>query len=437
LRRELFAVGRALLSQAADARRQARISGTAVNSETALNATNADLRRKNAALAAELAAQAEQLNTAHAGQIAELAAVAGAEKANVLAQLNAARDEALALSVKLESAHLALELMEEKFQELEREHNELTSETLPNLQKDKEDLVALVGEEFTRAETFSADVSRKLRRSSYAIIAAAAACAVAVLMPLFAMNAWETKSRELKNTYAEKVELVETQLAVAQRERAAAQEQSHGLQTALAQTGEERQSWRAKAAELQTLLRQAREETARVKAASIARDAEFARLQTTTQTQAAELEQLRAANSRTVNATYSPAPADGHYNEVSGIDEWMRAAKAPKPASDAFAALPADADETIDDDAAAFPSKNGAMIELKTVTVRRGEGLSQVLWRACGRSTPKLVAQVARYNRLGNDSRGTPRLRVGQEIKVPAPCPARQCCRNEKAEEWF
>ncbi|GHV18810.1 hypothetical protein AGMMS49959_01650 [Planctomycetales bacterium] len=424
LRRSVLANDRAFIEQAGETRRWRQTADEALDDAAAVAALNADLQRENAVWARQAAAATEALNDAAAinadlqhentlltrqaaastwkmeSQYVDQLAGLSAEFEATAARLAQTEAENSAMNMKLETVNLAMEVMNERYEELEREYNVLTNETVPNLQKDKEDLVTLVGDEFSRAEEYGRAISVKSRRSSYAIVAAAAACVAVAITPFFAMSAWETKERELKNAYAEKIEVVEERLAAENQQLLALRDERNHWQAALEQTGAERQTWRQRATNLQTELRSSREEIAQLKEIGAAREVALTRWQEAAQKHEAPAE--------------TPVANSEHYNGISGIDEWLDSSRRQSVLTTRAepALVAADADDAL--------TASVGMVEMKTVIVRRGEGLSQVLWRVCGRNNPKLVAQVARYNRLHADAKGNPVLKVGQEIRVPS-----------------
>ena len=344
-----------------------------------LRAGNEELRRENA----EITARAEE-NAAHAEDSAKILELSG---------------ELAAMQGRLENTETDKQALSSRVEELERERNILVNETVPNLQKDKEDLVRMVGEEVERADEYNNVISLKSRRLSYALSMAAAACVAVVLVPVFSMNRLETKEMELKDVYGQKVAQVEATRTVWEKERATLHARLQTLQTNVKSSSQkletERQQWRGQLTALQTALRTSKQELA------------------VSQSQLAELK--AAAENRTVMASADTAAtlqggsAGTQYNDVKGVEEWRnRQAVTLPPDNTAKDAAP----KTV-------LAAAGASADVKTVKVRRGEGLSQLLWRVCGKSSPEMVAKVTAFNRLKTDRRGNPLLQVGQEIRLP------------------
>lgn len=285
------------------------------------------------------------------------------------------------LHEKIASNEAAQQVVENRHQELQRDYNILQNETLPNLQSDKDDLVALVGEEIARAEQYDNIISLKSRRASYATTLAAAACVMMVLMPIFAWNNYDTKKMELTAQADAMMAQAEGLRKTLENERALLHDKVQAMQTALKKADSEKKAWASQMATLQTE-RQDYE------------------------TRLAKLQNVENKLTDDVKALHGNA-AVVQYNEVLGVREWQQqhAKNTATPANNRLTKN----EKTITD---------GKVTE-RVAKVKRGEGLSQLLWRVYGRSSPELVQQIAKHNHLPLDARGNPTLQIGQEIRLP------------------
>lgn len=275
----------------------------------------------------------------------------------------------------------------ERLEELQLEYNILTSEVLPGLQADKEELVEFVGEESDRCIQLQTVAAQRARRSSYSIAIAAAACLMMVLTPAFS---WHNQEIErLKNEEAYGTRLAQAE-SVQQALRAERNDINNRLQSVQAQYNQEREEWSARLVAL-------------TEGGSGVPDS-----------------QVRAVKTSDGGA-YDPAlfdmpPTTGndggakatHYNGITNVDEWRltqdtRTVREPGE-------QPEDKVAVVVNNADAY----------KTVKVRRGEGLSQVLWRVYGNSSPEMLRHVAKLNKLSTDKRGNPSLQMDQQLKLPA-----------------
>ena len=101
--------------------------------------------------------------------------------------VSAAEERCLAATSELQSVN-------DRLARLQREHNILSTETLPNLHKDKNDLVQLLEEQTVEQQTLQEGLSASGRRLALSYTLAAAASFLMVLMPV--LHLIHTKNRE-------------------------------------------------------------------------------------------------------------------------------------------------------------------------------------------------------------------------------------------------
>lgn len=280
--------------------------------------------------------------------------------------------------------------LHEELGKLQLQYNILSTETVPNLQRDKEELVALVGEEIARGGELQEVAARRSRRMSYCITLAAAACVMLVLMPVIAMNRNETHRLEQEARLA-------TQLAQAQNVQEAIElernELKHRLQAVRAEFSREKQAWQAQLTDLSRQLGQAQ--------IMLTTDA------TPVRTGAGDFDP-RLFDMQAVDGPVTGE--NGNYNRVVGVERWRQQQEQRQVTESTTAREQRTQNVT--------PPVSEAE-KYRIVKVRRGEGLSQVLWREYRASSPEMIQQVSKLNNLSFDRRGNPILLLDQELKLP------------------
>lgn len=299
----------------------------------------------------------------------------------------------------------ALHAARVEIEELEREFNILRTEKVPNLMQDKEDLVRFV-EEQSRDETLlRANISRHRNHARLGYASAAAAVFLAVLSPVvhWANTASEKEAlRQREESLVAQIQQGRRLLTARDTEISALnanwQEKIGSLQE-LAKV--ERSAWEKRNQELASLCKVRGEELDRLKenATSIAA--------------AAPASSSASAQPASSEQATSDRPADLQRNEIRGVGEWLARANARTAQSmQSETSTPAPAPATQN------PPR------LRYATVQAGEGLSHVLWRETGISTPALVEWVIKANNLKVDRRGHPIIHPDQQLILPSNAPS-------------
>ncbi len=258
---------------------------------------------------------------------------------------------------------------------LERDYNILKLETVPNLQRDKEELVEMISEEHDRCVNFEAVASRRSRRLSYTMTVAAAACVLVVLTPILSWSNHKTELLEKEAAYASRLAQAENiQDAIkAERDDLKARFEAVKLDFTQAQDSWNRQL---------TVLRQCG----------------------TTGTSANNSAQVpvkydnRMFDFPATNREVAETDSDGHNDQTHYNNVRMVTPAVGNP------------------QVAANSEEND---KFKNITVKRGEGMSHVLWRVYKNSSPEMVEYITRINNLKTDKKGNPVLMMGQIIKLP------------------
>lgn len=301
-----------------------------------------------------------------------------------------ARKRALAVEANLDEARSELAAAMEAQEAIQREFNILSTETVPALKQDKDDLVELLEESATRETSLqeAADASR--RWSSYTTAGAAAMACLVVLLPVLGFLNGQVESAKPDPVWM-------AQFEQTRKMRMALERENDALRTELASASSELYETRTTHGHRMAEMRN-------------------------------ELDKLRTmaaahSNERGLDEETGDHLAEGasraerretvHYNEVTGWEGWhARHGGDQGRGGDSDGALARGAG----DGAATGPAPRSRE---KVVTVRAGDGLAKVLFREVGASTPDLVARVAEYNNLPKDRRGEPFLQVGQTLRIP------------------
>lgn len=69
--------------------------------------------------------------------------------------------------------------------------------------------------------------------------------------------------------------------------------------------------------------------------------------------------------------------------------------------------------------AATRPSAGVQAGDVTTATVKKGEGVAQVVYRVLGTWDPEVVAWVIRENKIRTNQKGNPLIQPGQKLKLP------------------
>lgn len=307
----------------------------------------------------------------------------------------------------LDAARMELDAVSHQFETMERAHNIAVTETIPNLQADKADLVELIHEQEEEGGTIRDELQSYRRRASYSMVAAAAASLLVVLLPVF--------------------HFVASPEAVTPGPDPILMAQLRQKDDAVEAMEAERQGLVAQVRELETRYRQEQTHWENRLTAMTLRGEERVRdLQTKLQALEGELVALREA-SGAGNAGERLASGDLPYNDIVGVEAWRRRqGGGGSTPSGTHTTAHGDTStqggaETADNRAAGDTTTVAAAQPrvTRTATVRRGEGLSQVLWREMGSSTPALVRHVTKENNLRTDRNGNPVIHPGQKLVLP------------------
>ncbi len=276
-----------------------------------------------------------------------------------------------------------LEKVRTKIKKLEFENNVYRTETVPNLQKDKEDLVELASEEYNKVQTLDELAARRSRRFSYATTLAAAACLMLVLMPILSWNNIETEKTNIKSEYS-------MQLASAEAQNLKLEEKMSDMQQQIELISNEyntaKEGWKVQLSNL--LQKQASGQQNNVIQAAATGNIDESKLNIV-----AYKEQIMSDDTLNADAGYEN---DAQYNNVTGLEAYQTEFASTESAE-----------------------PNIELFEGKQAQVRRGEGLSQVLWRVYRRSNPEMVAYITKLNNLKKDRRGNPMLKIDQKLILP------------------
>lgn len=320
----------------------------------------------------------------------------------------------------LDAARTELDAVSEQFAIMERAHNIAITETIPNLQADKSDLVELIHGQETETGTLRDELQGYRRRASYSMVAAAAAAMLVVLLPVFHFVAAPEAAPSAPDP------ILMAQL----RQKDDAIE---AMET-------ERQTLTAQIREVQTRYQREQEHWEnRLTALSLRGEERVRELQTRLHAMEGELVALREAAAST-GGRDQMAGERLPYNNVTGVEEWQNrhhaqnrtgagsGDRASTPVASGGAANPGSGSNAQRQRepglVTTVPGRNPVAgttpdPRIRKATVRRGEGLSQVLWRELGVTNPALIRHVAKTNNLRTDRNGHPVIHPGQELILP------------------
>ncbi len=287
---------------------------------------------------------------------------------------------------------------------LQRENNILSTGTVPDLEQDKDDLVRLLEEEAEEKERMADALQRSSRRVTLSHAMTGVALTLLVLMPIFF---WNQTIRPTERDVSGGDLLAEREARIRKAhaaEIAALEERAESLRQ---RREEERARWQTERETLERRLA-TRQDTSGTMTQRIGRTREEPTSQHEAPPTPGEValanESLRrappAAGGLAAGAELSRRPALGeetaahighgtrpHFNGLEGLAEWQR--------------------------------RRAAEPEILEVTVRKGEGLSQVLWRTYGTINDPLMEWAVRKNDLRVDGRGNPILHPEQKLVLP------------------
>ena len=276
-----------------------------------------------------------------------------------------------------------LEKVREKIKKLEFENNVYKTETVPNLQADKEDLVELASEEYNKAKSLDEIASKRARRMSYSTSLAAVACLLLVLMPVLSWNNIETEKSNIKSEYA-------MELASAQADNLKLEQNIASMQEELELLGNEyktaRESWNVQLSNLKQ------------RNTAVSQEADIIQAAYSDPANETPMNVIAFDNNsiRDDLDAQSGFESEAQYNNVSGLDEFKNQLAQVTPNTAGF-----------------------ELLKGKDIHVRKGEGLSQVLWRVYRHSSPEMVSYISNLNKLPLDRRGNPMLKVDQKLILP------------------
>ncbi len=318
------------------------------------------------ALRAELAGMEKALATKDAmlAELREAIARGNAEFAETGADIDA----------ELDAARAQLDDLHQRHAELQREFNILSTDTVPALMKDKEDLVDMLEDHATRERNLQQALAGSGRRTGYAVTVAAAMSLLVVMLPaLHWMNGTPAATTPRQDPVL-----------------VARLEQSHEVRETLEEENV------ALTRQLETLRKDARlaeiqyqDKLDRLRDSLGAMEHQLARLQQQRQTRDTP---AMGGGVDLDHETGDHLAGGLHYNDVQGTDAWRRRRE-----------------ET-----------HGRRWDTpRTTRVQHGEGLSQVLWREFGQSNKALLKWVTEVNKLALDGRGNPILHPDQMLILP------------------
>ena len=340
----------------------------------------------------DLRSQIDSLNSCRSSQSSEFLAQTelidslSSELSKVLSERDSAQvmtQELEQLSKKQARRIKRLELIRRKIKKLEFENNVYRTETIPNLQADKEDLVELASEEYNKAKALDEIAAKRSRRLSYSTTLAAAACLMLVLMPILSWNNIETEKSNIKSEYSMQVASAQAENLKLEEDLASANEK---LQLINNEYHTAQENWSVQLSNLKMNLEKSTNGAQIIQTASGNRIDE------------SEFNVVAYEDDLLTNPVHTETgfEAEAQYNSVSGLEEYKQEFAQAQSAS-----------------------SNIELIEGKQSKVRRGEGLSQVLWRVYRRSNPKMVSYIANLNNLKQDKRGNPMLKANQKLLLP------------------
>ena len=352
-----------------------------------------------------LRSQIKSLNSCRSSQSSEYLSQAELiDSLNIeLSKVLSERDSAIVITKNLEqlSAKQArrikrLEQVRTKIKRLEFENNVYRTETIPNLQADKEDLVELASEEYNKAKALDEIAAKNSRRLSYSTTLAAAACLMLVLMPILSWNNIETEKTNIKSKYSMQVASVQAENLKLEEDLASTQERLRLINN---EYHTAQQNWSVQLSNLKMNIDKS------IKGAQVIQTASGNTLDESDFNVVAYEDELM------VNPVHAEAgfETEAQYNNVSGLEEYKQEFSQVKPSL-----------------------SNIEVIEGKQSHVRRGEGLSQVLWRVYRRSNPEMVSYISNLNNLKQDKRGNPILKVNQKLLLPKDVSTAMATSNKK-----
>ncbi len=275
-----------------------------------------------------------------------------------------------------------LEKIREKIKILEFENNVFKTETVPNLQADKEDLVELASEEYNKVKVLDEIAAKRSRRSSYATTLAAAACLMLVLMPILSWNNIETEKENIKSDYTMQLASAEATNLQLEQELDTMQDQLKSISQDFSQAKE---SWSTQLSALR-LQKERSTQGAQIIQAATGENIDESQFNVVAYNDDLLTEPLN---------TQAGFESEEQYNGVSGLEEYQT------------------------EFAQSQPTQSIELLDGKQVRVRRGEGLSQVLWRVYRNSTPEMVSYISNINKLKKDKHGQPMLNINQKLILP------------------
>ncbi len=298
-------------------------------------------------------------------------------------------DEARMLEIqevdeKLRAARDELATVRKEMAALEREYNILSTSTVPDLVKDKEDLIQLLEEETAKQQPLATALHESGRRVAIGYTLAAAAGVLLVLSLVLQWVQGDSERIKHKSMLAE----IRNDLAHEKERGEALYARAKLIET---KWSKKYQALRREKARL--VMDIAKKDQV---IAAQEKKLEMALLQGPSVEQPRSLEDVvrdnRALGDGRSRVSYGNNPPQ--HNGVRGLDEWRKRRQAQQQA---------------------------AGIKTKFGSVRSGEGISHVLWREIGVSNPALVEWVARKNGLKkNSSQGYWIIHPGDRLIIPA-----------------
>ncbi|MCX7934252.1 MAG: hypothetical protein N3A66_03225, partial [Planctomycetota bacterium] len=278
-----------------------------------------------------------------------------------------------AIAEAYQAAQAELRTLSQQFAEMQREYNELASTTLPDLLKDKEELVALLEEQTASKAAAESALGQCRRRLGYSYLVAASAAVLALLVPLF--HGITVANREAEWNKAREALIADADQA--KRLLRSSEEKSAALDMQLASAK------RDFAAERDRLLRKNADLTKRLEEQAKS----LAALKT-------ELTAARSATTAGAPASQTSAPRN------EGIVNLAETRWATRPAAGSAGAATAN-------------------VKTRTAVVKAGDGLIRFLQRECGTYNDSLAAWVTKANNLKCNRQGEPILQPDQTLVVP------------------
>ncbi len=313
---------------------------------------------------ADLVNEREETLDAQAREIEELRQqlAAGAERLNAVA----------ATEHKYSAVANELEQTREKLAAMENEYNVLAQVTVPDLRKDREDLLDVLESQSAEKNMLEGALSKSGRRVALGYTAGVAAMFLMVMSFTFHWIQTSRQSETFRNDRQDLTAQLDAQkntLAQLQQTKAELEKRAEN----------ELAMWKQRTAQLTRRIEEQSLEVARI------------RHELGTRTAGTTVAVVPRDNRATIETSVGNPGGVTHRNEVRGIADYMTRSR----------------------DRATVAESS------KKAVVRTGEGISHVLWRELGTTNSNLIEWVAKKNELVKSPHGYWIIRPGQELLLP------------------